>query len=154
MAYVREKHYRARDGSLHVYYQLVESYRAGGRPRQRVLVHLGAQPSVELALADLERRIAGMVATLERYQAQAARLEATAPPYARLPDGSIRPWPAHKSRGRPVRSRGMTYEYQQCGEVIADSAQRLQQLEAQRAALLKLQEAMVVPKNLTPATDC
>ena len=45
MAYVRKK-----DGGGQSYYQLVESRRVDGQPRQRVLVHLGSYPTVEDAL--------------------------------------------------------------------------------------------------------
>ncbi len=45
MAYVRKK-----GGRGQPYYQLVESRRVDGRPRQRVLIHLGRHPTVEEAL--------------------------------------------------------------------------------------------------------
>ncbi len=46
MAYVRKK--RAARGTD--YYQLVESRRVDGKPRQRVLMHLGRNATVEQAL--------------------------------------------------------------------------------------------------------
>ncbi len=46
MAYVRKK--RNKSGSE--YYQLVESRRVDGKPRQRILAYLGQYPSVEVAL--------------------------------------------------------------------------------------------------------
>lgn len=46
MAYVRKKEGRR----YQPYYQLVESCRVDGRPRQRVLVHLGDHPTVGAAL--------------------------------------------------------------------------------------------------------
>jgi hypothetical protein len=51
-AYVRKKrvgHYE--------YYQLVESRRVDGEPRQKVLVHLGRHPTVEDALKKWPREI-------------------------------------------------------------------------------------------------
>ena len=43
--FVRKK--RGRNGD---YYQLVESRRVDGKPRQRVLLHLGRHPTIEAAL--------------------------------------------------------------------------------------------------------
>ena len=45
MAYVRKK-----DSGGQPYYQLVESRRVDGQPRQKVLSHLGSYPTVEDAL--------------------------------------------------------------------------------------------------------
>ncbi len=45
MAYVRTK-----DSGGQPYYQLVESRRVDGQPRQKVLIHLGSYPTVEEAL--------------------------------------------------------------------------------------------------------
>ncbi len=45
MAYVRTK-----DSGGQPYYQLVESRRVDGQPRQKVLIHLGSYPTVEDAL--------------------------------------------------------------------------------------------------------
>jgi hypothetical protein len=45
MAYVRKK-----DSGGQPYYQLVESRRVDGQPRQKVLIHLGSYPTVEDAL--------------------------------------------------------------------------------------------------------
>ncbi len=52
MAYVRTKRVGNRE-----YYQLVESRRVDGKPRQTVLAHLGRYPDVDAAIADLPRRI-------------------------------------------------------------------------------------------------
>ncbi len=43
--FVRKKRVRHED-----YYQLVESHRVDGKPRQKVLLHLGRHPTVEAAL--------------------------------------------------------------------------------------------------------
>ncbi|MDP9458387.1 MAG: hypothetical protein M3Q49_00155 [Actinomycetota bacterium] len=43
--FVRKKRGRSED-----YYQLVESRRVDGKPRQRVLLHLGRHPTIEAAL--------------------------------------------------------------------------------------------------------
>jgi hypothetical protein len=51
-AYVRKK----RVGH-HEYYQVVESRRVGGEPRQRVLIHLGRHPTVDDALKKWPREI-------------------------------------------------------------------------------------------------
>lgn len=51
-AFVRKK--RSRGGE---YYQLVESYRVEGKPRQRVLVHLGSYPTVDDALREWPKEI-------------------------------------------------------------------------------------------------
>jgi hypothetical protein len=51
-AYVRKKgvgHYE--------YYQLVENRRVDGKPRQKVLVHLGRHPTVESALTEWPQAI-------------------------------------------------------------------------------------------------
>ena len=53
MAYVRKK----RTGTTE-YYQLVESRRVDGKPRQRVIMHLGEYPSVEAAIEGLPEEIA------------------------------------------------------------------------------------------------
>jgi hypothetical protein len=46
MAYVRRKQVKG-----NTYYQLVESYRDGGKVRQRLVAHLGAFPTLEEAIA-------------------------------------------------------------------------------------------------------
>ena len=51
-AFVRKK--RSRGGE---YYQLVESQRVEGEPRQRVLIHLGRQPTVDDALREWPQEI-------------------------------------------------------------------------------------------------
>lgn len=72
MAYVRKK--KVGDYS---YYQLVESRRVEGVPRQRVLLHMGSYPSVEEALDWLPVEIG--IATYEAQEAR-ERYEARAPP--------------------------------------------------------------------------
>jgi len=52
MAYVRAKKTDGRE-----YYQLVESRRVEGQPRQRVLVHLGKHPTVDEALREWPKEI-------------------------------------------------------------------------------------------------
>ena len=52
MAYVRKK--RLKSGE---YYQLVQSRRVNGNPRQRVLLHLGRHPTVDAALKEWPREI-------------------------------------------------------------------------------------------------
>jgi predicted RNase H-like nuclease (RuvC/YqgF family) len=52
MAYVRKK--KVKRGE---YYQLVESRRVDGRPRQKVLMHLGEYPTVDAALDGWRREI-------------------------------------------------------------------------------------------------
>ena len=54
MAYVRKKRV---DGGE--YYQLVESRRVDGKPRQKVLVHLGHHPTVNDALKQWPREEKG-----------------------------------------------------------------------------------------------
>lgn len=51
-AFVRKK--RSRGGE---YYQLVESHRVEGEPRQRVLIHLGRHPTVDDALREWPKEI-------------------------------------------------------------------------------------------------
>jgi hypothetical protein len=51
-AFVRKK--RSRGGE---YYQLVESHRVEGKPRQKVLVHLGRHPTVDDALREWPKEI-------------------------------------------------------------------------------------------------
>jgi hypothetical protein len=52
MAYVRTK-----KAGRQEYYQLVESQRVEGKPRQKVLVHLGKYPTVEEALREWPKKI-------------------------------------------------------------------------------------------------
>jgi hypothetical protein len=52
MAYVRKK--KVKGGE---YYQLVQSRRVNGNPRQRVLLHLGRHPTVDAALKEWPREI-------------------------------------------------------------------------------------------------
>jgi hypothetical protein len=52
MAFVRKKKVKGWE-----YYQLVESHRVGGKPRQKVLVHLGHHASVDDALREWPKEI-------------------------------------------------------------------------------------------------
>jgi hypothetical protein len=52
MAYVRKKKVKG-----HEYYQLVESHRVDGKPRQRVLMHLSKEPTVDAALENWPKDI-------------------------------------------------------------------------------------------------
>lgn len=49
---------RAKKGKKGTYYQLVENYREDGRVRQRVLCHLGRNPTLEAAIEERERYLA------------------------------------------------------------------------------------------------
>ena len=55
MAYVRKK----RVGPYE-YYQLVESRSVAGKPRQRVLLHLGRYPTVDAALEGWPKEVEGL----------------------------------------------------------------------------------------------
>ncbi|MDP8952498.1 MAG: hypothetical protein M3N18_09710 [Actinomycetota bacterium] len=57
MAYVRKK-----GSGGQSYYQLVESRRVDGQPRQKVLIHLGRYPAVEDALKEKLDRLRQMCA--------------------------------------------------------------------------------------------
>ncbi len=63
-AFVRKT--RSRGGE---YYQLVESHRVEGKPRQRMLVHLGRHPTVDDALREWPKEIERL-----RHFAREARL--------------------------------------------------------------------------------
>jgi predicted RNase H-like nuclease (RuvC/YqgF family) len=52
MTYVRKKKVKRYE-----YYQLVESHRVDGKPRQKVLMHLGKYPTVDAALDGWRREI-------------------------------------------------------------------------------------------------
>jgi hypothetical protein len=55
LAFVRVKRVDGRE-----YYQLVESRRVDGKPRQKVLMHLGQHASVEEALKRWPREVGGL----------------------------------------------------------------------------------------------
>ena len=55
MAFVRIKKVDGRE-----YYQLVESRRVDGKPRQKVLMHLGHHPTVDEALKRWPREVGGL----------------------------------------------------------------------------------------------
>ena len=52
MTYVRKKKVKGQ-----TYYQLVESKRVKGKPRQRVIMHLSQEPSVDAALENWPKEI-------------------------------------------------------------------------------------------------
>jgi hypothetical protein len=51
---------RAKKVGSKVYYQLVESRRVDGKPRQKVLLHLGQHAAVEEALKRWPREVGGL----------------------------------------------------------------------------------------------
>ena len=53
MTYVRRKKVKRYE-----YYQLVENHRVDGKPRQRVIMHLGKEPTVDAALENWPKEIA------------------------------------------------------------------------------------------------
>ena len=55
LAFVRIKRIDGRE-----YYQLVESRRVDGKPRQKVLLHLGHHPTVDEALKRWPREVGGL----------------------------------------------------------------------------------------------
>jgi hypothetical protein len=57
------------------YYQLVESRLVDGKPRQRVLLHLGRYPSVEVALESWPREIQGLRRFADQQWDKADRLK-------------------------------------------------------------------------------
>jgi hypothetical protein len=69
MAFVRRK----RVGPYE-YYQLVESYLVDGKPRQRVLLHLGRYPTVEAALEGWPKEIEGLRGFARQRRDKAERL--------------------------------------------------------------------------------
>src|SRR5215217_2282742 len=52
MTYVRKKRVKRYE-----YYQLVENHRVDGKPRQRVIMHLGKEPTVDAALENWPKEI-------------------------------------------------------------------------------------------------
>jgi hypothetical protein len=52
MTYVRKKKVKRYE-----YYQLVENHRVDGKPRQRVIMHLGKEPTVDAALENWPKEI-------------------------------------------------------------------------------------------------
>jgi len=69
MAFVRKK----RVGG-HEYYQLVESRWVEGKPRQRVLVHLGRYPTVETALKKWPKAIERLARFAQNKREEGERL--------------------------------------------------------------------------------
>ena len=55
MTYVRKKKVKRYE-----YYQLVENHRVDGKPRQRVIMHLGKEPTVDGALENWPKEIKGL----------------------------------------------------------------------------------------------
>jgi len=72
VAYVRTK----RVGNYE-YYQLVESVRIDGKPRQKVLVHLDGHPTVEDALKEWPKEIRKLRRDAATKRESAARLQET-----------------------------------------------------------------------------
>ena len=72
MAFVRAK--RVNDC---VYYQVVQSRRVDGKPRQKVLIHLGGHPTVEDALKKWPREIKRLKHDAARERESAASLPET-----------------------------------------------------------------------------
>jgi hypothetical protein len=68
-AYVRKK-----GVGRYEYYQLVENRRVEGKPRQKVLVHLGRHPTVESALTEWPREIKRLRLFAQGKQEEAERL--------------------------------------------------------------------------------
>jgi hypothetical protein len=79
-AFVRKK--KSRGGEYH---QLVESHRVEGKPRQRVLVHLGRHPSVDDALHEWPKEIERL-----RYYAREVRALETFSRESGFPDAWAR----------------------------------------------------------------
>jgi hypothetical protein len=52
MTYVRKKKVKRYE-----YYQLVQNHRVDGKPRQRVIMHLGKEPTVDAALENWPKEI-------------------------------------------------------------------------------------------------
>src|SRR5918999_1322807 len=52
MTYIRRKKVKRYE-----YYQLVENHRVDGKPRQRVIMHLGKEPTVDAALENWPKEI-------------------------------------------------------------------------------------------------
>jgi hypothetical protein len=52
MTYVRKKKVKRYE-----YYQVVENHRVDGKPRQRVIMHLGKEPTVDAALENWPKEI-------------------------------------------------------------------------------------------------
>jgi hypothetical protein len=52
MTYVRKKKVKRYE-----YYQLVENHRVDGKPRQRMIMHLGKEPTVDAALENWPKEI-------------------------------------------------------------------------------------------------
>jgi hypothetical protein len=74
--YVRKK----KNATGAEYYQLVEAQRVDGKPRQKVLAHLGKYPTLEAALKGLPEDIkfltmSGAAKTRARREAQLAKLQ-------------------------------------------------------------------------------
>ena len=83
MAYVRKKKVKGVE-----YYQLVQSRRVNGNPRQRVLLHLGRHPTVDAAIKEWPRETRRLrrLADKKRRDAQAFAAPADAgeqPPWYR-----------------------------------------------------------------------
>ncbi len=71
MAYIRRKQVKG-----NTYYQLVESYRDGGKVRQRLIMHLGRYQTVEELIVSIEATIESCARTEAIQRARAARYRA------------------------------------------------------------------------------
>lgn len=73
MAYVRKKTVKGWN-----YYQVVESRRIDGKPRQRVLLHLGQHPTVDHALQGWPKEIKTLRALAREERRKVAQEQASA----------------------------------------------------------------------------
>src|SRR5919112_3289876 len=62
MTYVRRKKVKRYE-----YYQLVENHRVDGKPRQRVIMHLGKEPTVDAALENWRKEIQNLRRRAKRH---------------------------------------------------------------------------------------
>jgi hypothetical protein len=81
MAFVRTKKVKGKE-----YYQLVESRRVDGKPRQKVLVHLGRHPSVDDALREWSEAIS----RLQGYASEERRSASAQPESSRAHHDAVR----------------------------------------------------------------
>jgi hypothetical protein len=84
LAFVRRKRVNSYE-----YYQLVESRLEDGKPRQRVLLHLGRYPSVEAALEGWPKEIEGLRRFASQQWYKADRLKKEERSFERTLDGLL-----------------------------------------------------------------
>ena len=60
-------------GKTYLYHQLVENHRKEGRSQQRVVAHLGKNPTLEDAVAELRKRLRELEAKLDEHREEADR---------------------------------------------------------------------------------